>query len=109
VQVRESNGKIHSLLLEEYTTAEDFTSRFQENYDDQLWFTNRMGSWSIVTEDTWDNLAEQAEAYMLGDRTLPVIALTKEEWEMDPEDSEAIVERYLDQMRFESNSVISGE
>jgi hypothetical protein len=86
------------MLLEEYTKAEDLTSECLKDEDDQLWFENSDGRWIIVTESSWASFTEHAHKYMSTGRILNAIALTKDEWEMEPDDIDEIIEGYEEEI-----------
>jgi hypothetical protein len=89
---------IDTFCLDEDTTADDFTSRYLHDNDEQLWFRDGKGGWSIVSHDSWDQLTGRAEDTMMAECPLSVIALTKEEWEADTEDADDIIDRYENEM-----------
>ncbi|OAK93361.1 hypothetical protein IQ06DRAFT_382881 [Phaeosphaeriaceae sp. SRC1lsM3a] len=102
VQVRESSGEVNDISLEEYATADDFTAGCLHEIDEQLWFQNGVGGWSIVTEDTWFEFCEVAEEHETEGRILRAVALTKGEWERDPEECDEIVLAYMADMAKEN-------
>ncbi|KAH4124193.1 hypothetical protein HBH47_072950 [Parastagonospora nodorum] len=88
VRLRESSGEIHDILLREFRGANDFTESVTYNDDEQ----------SIVTDSTWDEFAMLAEEYTIDNRIVHALALTKDEWELEPEDCDALVERYEEEI-----------
>ncbi|KAH6335810.1 hypothetical protein HBI36_229750 [Parastagonospora nodorum] len=88
VRLRESSGEIHDILLREFRGADDFIESVTHNDDEQ----------SIVTDSTWDEFAMLAEEYMIDNRIIHALALTKDEWELEPEDCDALVERYEEEI-----------
>ncbi|KAH6520072.1 hypothetical protein HBI07_232010 [Parastagonospora nodorum] len=59
---------------------------------------NKGKGWSIVTDSTWDEFAMLAEEYMIDNRIVHALALTKDEWELELEDCDALVERYEEEI-----------
>ncbi|KAH6423767.1 hypothetical protein HBI59_218950 [Parastagonospora nodorum] len=53
---------------------------------------------SIVTDSTWDEFAILAEEYTIDNRIVYALALTKDEWELELEDCDALVERYEEEI-----------
>ncbi|KAH6289502.1 hypothetical protein HBI39_209000 [Parastagonospora nodorum] len=98
VRLRELSGEIHDILLREFRGADDFTESVTHNDDEQVWFQNKGKGWSIVTDSTWDEFAMLAEEYMIDNRIVHALALTKDEWELEPEDCDALVERYEEEI-----------
>ncbi|KAH6052381.1 hypothetical protein HBI67_041700 [Parastagonospora nodorum] len=98
VRLRESSGEIHDILLREFRGADDFTESVTHNDDEQVWFQNKGKGWSIVTDSTWDEFAMLAEEYTIDNRIVHALALTKDEWELEPEDCDALVERYEEEI-----------
>ncbi|KAH5387000.1 hypothetical protein HBI33_066560 [Parastagonospora nodorum] len=88
VRLRESLGEIHDILLREFRGADDFTESVIHNDDEQ----------SIVTDSTWDEFAMLAEEYTIDNRIVHALALTKDEWELELEDCDALVERYEEEI-----------
>ncbi|KAH5335099.1 hypothetical protein HBI12_032410 [Parastagonospora nodorum] len=86
VRLRESLGEIHDILLREFRGADDFTE------------SNKGKGWSIVTDSTWDEFAMLAEEYTIDNCIVHALALTKDEWELEPEDCDALVERYEEEI-----------
>ncbi|KAH6134252.1 hypothetical protein HBI68_245980 [Parastagonospora nodorum] len=86
VRLRESSGEIHDILLREFRGADDFTE------------SNKGKGWSIVTDSTWDEFAMLAEEYTIDNRIVHALALTKDEWELELEDCDALVERYEEEI-----------
>ncbi|KAH6102344.1 hypothetical protein HBI64_252440 [Parastagonospora nodorum] len=98
VRLRELSGEIHDILLREFRGADDFTESVTHNDDEQVWFQNKGKGWSIVTDSTWDEFAMLAEEYTIDNRIVHALALTKDEWELEPEDCDALVERYEEEI-----------
>ncbi|KAH3938380.1 hypothetical protein HBH53_262270 [Parastagonospora nodorum] len=98
VRLRESSGEIHDILLREFRGADDFTESVTHNDDEQVWFQNKGKGWSIVTDSTWDEFAMLAEEYTIDNRIVHALALTKDEWELELEDCDALVERYEEEI-----------
>ncbi|KAH6417894.1 hypothetical protein HBI59_246440 [Parastagonospora nodorum] len=88
VRLRELSEEIHDILLREFRGADDFTESVTHNDDEQ----------SIVTDSTWDEFAMLAEEYTIDNRIIHALALTKDEWELEPEDCDALVERYEEEI-----------
>ncbi|KAH5205673.1 hypothetical protein HBI62_244630 [Parastagonospora nodorum] len=80
VRLRESSGEIHDILLREFRRADDFTESVTHNDDEQ------------------DEFAMLAEEYIIDNRIVHALALTKDEWELEPEDCDALVERYEEEI-----------
>ncbi|KAH6170812.1 hypothetical protein HBI68_081820 [Parastagonospora nodorum] len=80
VRLRESSGEIHDILLREFRRANDFTKSVTHNDDEQ------------------DEFAILAEEYTIDNRIVHALALTKDEWELEPEDCDALVERYKEEI-----------
>ncbi|KAH6073130.1 hypothetical protein HBI65_245930 [Parastagonospora nodorum] len=78
VRLRELLGEIHDILLREFRGADDFTESVTHNDDEQ--FT------MLAEEYTIDNCIVHA------------LALTKDEWELELEDCDALVERYEEEI-----------
>jgi hypothetical protein len=51
-----------------------------------------------VTESSWASFTEHAHEYMSTGRILNAIALTKDEWEMEPDDIDEIIEGYEEEI-----------
>ncbi|KAH5794769.1 hypothetical protein HBI88_096420 [Parastagonospora nodorum] len=51
-----------------------------------------------MTDSTWDEFAMLAEEYTIDNRIVHALALTKDEWELEPEDCDALVERYEEEI-----------
>ncbi|KAH6104964.1 hypothetical protein HBI64_241480 [Parastagonospora nodorum] len=98
VRLRESSGEIHDILLREFRGADDFTESVIHNDDEQVWFQNKGKGWSIVTDSTWDEFAMLAEEYTIDNCIVHALALTKDEWELELEDCDALVERYEEEI-----------
>ncbi|KAH5009477.1 hypothetical protein HBI74_204140 [Parastagonospora nodorum] len=98
VRLRESSGEIHDILLREFYGADDFTESVTHNDDEQVWFQNKGKGWSIVTDSTWDEFAMLAEEYTIDNCIVHALALTKDEWELELEDCDALVERYEEEI-----------
>ncbi|KAH5535260.1 hypothetical protein HBI27_173010 [Parastagonospora nodorum] len=86
VRLRELSGEIHDILLREFRGADDFTE------------SNKGKGWSIVTDSTWDEFAMLAEEYTIDNCIVHALALTKDEWELELEDCDALVERYEEEI-----------
>ncbi|KAH4055181.1 hypothetical protein HBH50_245460 [Parastagonospora nodorum] len=71
VQLRELSEKIHDILLREFRGANDFTE---------------------------NEFAMLAEKYTIDNRIIHALALTKDEWELELEDYDALVERYEEEI-----------
>ncbi|KAH5266812.1 hypothetical protein HBI72_078740 [Parastagonospora nodorum] len=80
VQLRELSGEIHDILLREFHEANDFTESVTHNDDEQ------------------DEFAMLAEEYTIDNRIVHALALTKDKWELEPEDCDALVERYEEEI-----------
>ncbi|KAH5720801.1 hypothetical protein HBI18_155160 [Parastagonospora nodorum] len=98
VRLRELLGEIHDILLREFRGADDFTESMTHNDDEQVWFQNKGKGWSIVTDSIWDEFAMLAEEYTIDNRIVHALALTKDEWELELEDCDALVERYEEEI-----------
>ncbi|KAH5726700.1 hypothetical protein HBI17_236100 [Parastagonospora nodorum] len=72
VRLRESSGEIHDILLREFCGADDFTESVTHNDDEQ--------------------------EYTIDNRIVYALALTKDEWELELEDCDALVERYEEEI-----------
>ncbi|KAH5695305.1 hypothetical protein HBI44_120320 [Parastagonospora nodorum] len=81
VRLRKSSGEIHDILLREFRGADDFTESVTHNDDEQVWFQNK-----------------GKEEYTIDNRIVHALALTKDEWELEPEDCDALVERYEEEI-----------
>ncbi|KAH6473292.1 hypothetical protein HBI59_021620 [Parastagonospora nodorum] len=81
VRLRESSEEIHDILLREFRGANDFTESITHNDDEQVWFQNK-----------------EKEKYTIDNRIVHALALTKDEWELEPEDCDALVERYEEEI-----------
>ncbi|KAH4972877.1 hypothetical protein HBI78_013730 [Parastagonospora nodorum] len=84
VRLRESSGEIHDILLREFRGANDFTESMTHNDDEQVY--------------TWDEFAMLAEEYTIDNRIIHALALTKDEWKLEPEDCDALVEKYEEEI-----------
>ncbi|KAH5595063.1 hypothetical protein HBI24_008960 [Parastagonospora nodorum] len=84
VRLRELLGEIHDILLREFRGADDFTESVIYNDDEQVY--------------TWDEFAMLAEEYIIDNRIVYALALTKDEWELELEDCDALVERYEEEI-----------
>ncbi|KAH6121327.1 hypothetical protein HBI64_166580 [Parastagonospora nodorum] len=80
VRLRELSEEIHDILLREFRGADDFTESVTHNDDEQ------------------DEFAMLAEEYMIDNRIVHALALTKDEWELELEDCDALVERYEEEI-----------
>ncbi|KAH6400903.1 hypothetical protein HBI60_077880 [Parastagonospora nodorum] len=78
VRLRESLGEIHNILLREFRGADDFTESITHNDDEQF--------------------AILAEKYTIDNCIVYALALTKDEWELELEDCDALVERYEEEI-----------
>ncbi|KAH6098964.1 hypothetical protein HBI69_233210 [Parastagonospora nodorum] len=59
---------------------------------------NKGKGWSIVTDSTWDEFTMLAEEYTIDNCIIHALALTKDKWELEPEDCNALVERYKEEI-----------
>ncbi|KAH5291829.1 hypothetical protein HBI12_239050 [Parastagonospora nodorum] len=80
VRLRELSRKIHDILLREFRRADNFTESVIHNDDEQ------------------DEFAILAEKYTIDNCIIYALALTKDEWELELEDCNALVERYEEEI-----------
>ncbi|KAH3939103.1 hypothetical protein HBH53_239510 [Parastagonospora nodorum] len=80
VRLRESLEEIHDILLREFRGADDFTESVTHNDDEQ------------------DEFAMLAEEYTIDNCIIHALALIKDEWELELEDCDALVERYEEEI-----------
>ncbi|KAH5415333.1 hypothetical protein HBI32_118050 [Parastagonospora nodorum] len=80
VQLRKLLREIHDILLREFRGANDFIESVTHNDDEQ------------------DEFAMLAEEYTIDNCIVHALALTKDEWELELEDCDALVERYEEEI-----------
>ncbi|KAH6239145.1 hypothetical protein HBI15_039560 [Parastagonospora nodorum] len=78
VRLRELSGEIHDILLREFRGADDFIESVIHNDDEQF--------------------AMLAEEYIIDNCIVYALALMKDEWELELEDCDALVERYEEEI-----------
>jgi hypothetical protein len=69
--------------------------------DQQIWFQNTWNRWGLVSETNWEEVVELAKVKRVADKNLCALVLTREEWEAEPEETDSLINDYMEDIEAE--------
>jgi hypothetical protein len=69
--------------------------------DQQIWFQNTKNRWSLVSEINWEEVVALAKVKLVANESLCALVLTRDEWEAEPEETNSLINDYMEDIEAE--------